>query len=85
MTIAVYSQPRGTLVMPGGLTCLSEIIVTDSQLINAGELDKNHVINLLRFPLSDLSVAISGQYTKGECKVALTSMCINLCSYTTYT
>jgi hypothetical protein len=36
MTIVVYSQPRGTLVLVlGGLTSLSEVIVTNSQLLNA--------------------------------------------------
>jgi hypothetical protein len=65
MTVVVYSQPRETPVMVlGGLTSLSEFIVTDSQLMNVRELDKNHIIDFLRFPLSDLSVGISGKYIK---------------------
>jgi hypothetical protein len=43
-------------MVPLLLTSLSEFIVTDSQLTNIGELDKNHVIYLLRFPLPDLSM-----------------------------
>jgi hypothetical protein len=42
------------------------------------------VIDLLRSPLSDLSVGSSGQYINGGSRVALTLMCISLCSYTTY-
>ena len=44
------------MVVSGGLTSLSNIIVTNPQLMNAGELDKDHVIDLFFFSLSDLSV-----------------------------
>ena len=61
---SVLSATRIAVMALGGLTSLSEFIVTDSQLMNVRELDKNHIIDFFRFPLSDLSVGISGKYIK---------------------